>query len=163
MLLFQDGISKFGSEIKSKTLPIALTKRTPALFEKLILVVHCTCLPIFYDIGQSVPKKIIKGFYTIYGHGGHLGHVFKIIWTNVCSSIYKKFDCDWQSGFWRENIWKCWWTTDGLDIEGQKWFLPLVHMHMYLDVLIVYTIFCIIDFNSFWVIHHFSIFPYKSI
>ena len=30
----------------------------------------------FFEIGPPVlEKKIFEGFFTIYGHGGHLGHV----------------------------------------------------------------------------------------
>ena len=33
-------------------------------------------IPIFVEIGQLVPeKKIFESFYTVYEHGGHLGHV----------------------------------------------------------------------------------------
>ena len=32
------------------------------------------------EIGLPVPeKKICEGFFTIFGHGGHLGHVTSII------------------------------------------------------------------------------------
>ena len=32
-------------------------------------------IPSFVEIGLQVPeKKIFKGFHTICGHGGHLGH-----------------------------------------------------------------------------------------
>ena len=37
-------------------------------------------IPSFMEIGPPVPKKIfLKGFYHIYGHGGHLGHVTSIM------------------------------------------------------------------------------------
>ena len=34
-------------------------------------------MPNFYVFGSSVSEKILKfeGFLTIYGHGGHFGHV----------------------------------------------------------------------------------------
>ena len=36
-----------------------------------------------YDISPVVPgKKIFKVFFTIYGHGSHLGHVSSIIMMN---------------------------------------------------------------------------------
>ena len=38
-------------------------------------------MPKFFEIGVPVPeKKISKVFFTIYGHGGHLGHVTLIIY-----------------------------------------------------------------------------------
>ena len=47
---------------------------------------------------------------TIYGHGCHLGHVTLTIWINVCSPIpwrlHMKFDFDWPSGFWGEDVWR---------------------------------------------------------
>ena len=40
-------------------------------------------------------KKVFEGFFTIYGHGGHLGHVTSIISTNfhfnVPKSLHTKF------------------------------------------------------------------------
>ena len=33
------------------------------------------CIQSFNDIGQLVPKKTILKVFTIYGPGGHLGHV----------------------------------------------------------------------------------------
>ena len=33
----------------------------------------------FVEISLPVPKKIFEGFLTIYGHGGHLGHMTSII------------------------------------------------------------------------------------
>ena len=36
-------------------------------------------IPSFMKISQPVlEKKIFEGFFTIYGHGGHLGHVTRI-------------------------------------------------------------------------------------
>ena len=41
-------------------------------------------IPSFVEIGRPVlEKKILKGFFTIYGHGGHLNHV-----TSIMSSDY---------------------------------------------------------------------------
>ena len=41
--------------------------------------------------------------FTIYGNGGHLGHVTSITLTNfrflVPESIYTKFSSEWQSNF----------------------------------------------------------------
>ena len=48
-------------------------------------------------------KKIFKGFFTIYGRGGHLGHVTWTIYTNLGSPfpmrLNIKFGFDWPSGF----------------------------------------------------------------
>ena len=56
-------------------------------------------------------------FFTIYGHGGHLGHVSRTIWTNfrsfIIRSLHKKFEFNWPSGFREEDVWKCWRTDDG--------------------------------------------------
>ena len=55
--------------------------------------------------------------FTIYGHGGHLGHVTRTIWTNfrspILRSLHMKFEFIWPSGFRGEDVWKCWRTTDG--------------------------------------------------
>ena len=39
-------------------------------------------MPSFVEIDPVVPEKISKGF-TIYGHGGHLGHVTWIIYKHI--------------------------------------------------------------------------------
>ena len=45
---------------------------------------------------------------TIYGHGGHLGHVTQMPQTNFCFSCPKrlhiKFGLDWPSGFGEEGV-----------------------------------------------------------
>ena len=52
--------------------------------------------------------------FTIYGHDGHLGHVTRTIWTNFRSPIprrlHMKFGFNRPSGFWGEDVWKCWHT-----------------------------------------------------
>ena len=46
--------------------------------------------------------------YAIYRHGGHLGHVIWIIYTNFRSPILRmlhmKFGFDWPSGFREEDV-----------------------------------------------------------
>ena len=46
--------------------------------------------------------------FTIYGHGGHLGHVTWTIYTNFRSPfprrLHIKFGFDWQSGFRGEDV-----------------------------------------------------------
>ena len=60
--------------------------------------------PSFVEISLPVPEKLIfKGFFTIYGHGGHLGHVTSIMSSDlhflVPESFHKKFGSDQQSCF----------------------------------------------------------------
>ena len=47
-------------------------------------------------------KRFLKVF-TIYGHGGHLGHVTRIMLTNfhflVPESLHTKFSSEWPSSF----------------------------------------------------------------
>ena len=54
--------------------------------------------------------------FTIYGRGGHLGHVTKTIWTNlrypILRSLHMKYEFNWPSSFRGEDVWKCWLTTD---------------------------------------------------
>ena len=61
--------------------------------------------------------------FTIYGHGGHLGHVTRTIWTNfrsrVLRSLHMKFEFNWPSGFREEDVWKCW-RTDGRRMDGRR-------------------------------------------
>ena len=43
-------------------------------------------IPSFVEIGLPVPEMIFEGFFTIYGRGGHLGHV-----TSIMSSDFHFF------------------------------------------------------------------------
>ena len=58
------------------------------------------------EIGLPVPEKIFERFFTIYGRGGHLGHVTIIMSLDfhflVPESFHKKFGLDRHSSF-REN------------------------------------------------------------
>ena len=60
-------------------------------------------MPSFVEIGPVVLEKIFKGFFTICGCGGHLGHV-----TNFCSHyprrLHIEFGFDWPSGFREEDV-----------------------------------------------------------
>ena len=62
--------------------------------------------------------------FTIYGRGGHLGHVTQMSRTNFRSSfprrLHIKFDFDWPSGIGEEDVWNCGRrrTTDGRQSKG---------------------------------------------
>ena len=60
-------------------------------------------IPSFVEVGLPVPGKIFKGFLTIYGHGGHLGHVTSIMSSYfhflVLESFHTKFGSDQHSSF----------------------------------------------------------------
>ena len=61
-------------------------------------------IPSFVEIGLPVPeKKIFEGFFTMYDHGGHLGHVTSIMSSDfhflVPESFHKKFGSDRHSSF----------------------------------------------------------------
>ena len=47
--------------------------------------------PSFVEIGLPVPEKIFEEFLTIYGRGGHLGHVTSIIHQIFISMYLKAF------------------------------------------------------------------------
>ena len=53
-------------------------------------------------------EEDFKRVFTIYGHGGHLGHVTRTIWTNfrsrVLRSLYMKFEFNWPNGFRGEDV-----------------------------------------------------------
>ena len=57
----------------------------------------------FHEIGPLVLEKIFEGFYHIYWHGGHLGHVTRIMLTNfyflVPESFHTKFSSELPSSF----------------------------------------------------------------
>ena len=50
--------------------------------------------------------------FTIYGRGGHLGHVTQMLRINFRSPhpsrLHIKFGFDWPSGFREEDVWNCW-------------------------------------------------------
>ena len=57
----------------------------------------------FKIIGHLVLEKKIFKVFTIYGHGGHLGHVTLTIYINFRSPfprrLHIKFGVDWPSDF----------------------------------------------------------------
>ena len=64
-------------------------------------------MPSFKIIGLFVLEKTFKVF-TIYGHGGHLGHVTWNIYINFISSLPRwrhiKFGFGWPSGYRGEDV-----------------------------------------------------------
>ena len=58
-------------------------------------------------VSSGSGEEIFKGFYHIYGHGGHLGHVTWTIYINFRSPfprrLHMKFGNNWPSGF-REDV-----------------------------------------------------------
>ena len=60
-------------------------------------------IPSFVEIGPPVPEKIFLRVLTIYGRGGHLGHVTSIMSSDfqflVLESFHTKFDSDRHSNF----------------------------------------------------------------
>ena len=67
----------------------------------------------FVEIGPPVPEERFLKVFTIYGCGGHLGHVTWTIYTKFGSSFPRrlniKFGFDWPSGFRGEDVRK--WLT----------------------------------------------------
>ena len=66
-------------------------------------------IPSFMEIGPPVlEKKIFEGFFTIYGRGGHIGHVTWTINIKFRSPFprrhHLKFGFDWPSGFRGEDL-----------------------------------------------------------
>ena len=62
----------------------------------------------FQDHRTSGPGEIFLKVFTIYGHGGHLGHVTCTIYINHPSPfprrLPRKFGIDWPSGFREEDV-----------------------------------------------------------
>ena len=57
-------------------------------------------IPSFIKIGPLIPEKdIFKGFYQIYGHGGHLGHLTWAIYTILIRFIQT---------FYKDTTYKIW-------------------------------------------------------
>ena len=71
----------------------------------------------FVEIGPSVPKKIFKGF-TIYGHGGYLGHVTSIMSINFHFLVPISFLSNFGSDLHSSSCFNfCMYTTLG---QGQE-------------------------------------------
>ena len=69
---------------------------------------HCSTLVTNgIELKPAVLGKILKEF-TIYGHGGHTGHVTLIIYLHVGSHfqymLHVKVGFDWPSGFREVNL-----------------------------------------------------------
>ena len=66
-------------------------------------------MPSFVETGPPVPeKKIFEGFFTIYGHGSHLGNVTWIIYIHIGSHfllmLHIRFGFDRPRGFREEDL-----------------------------------------------------------
>ena len=63
-------------------------------------------LNVFTNWFWRIPRFKISRLkvFTIYGRGGHVGHVTWTVWINFCSlnpwRLYMKFGFNWPSGFW---------------------------------------------------------------
>ena len=64
--------------------------------------------------------------FTIYGRGGHLGHVTQIPGTNFRSPdlgrLHMKYGFNRPSGFRGEDVWKCWRRTDGRTTDAWLYY-----------------------------------------
>ena len=62
----------------------------------------------FQDHRTSGSKEEFLKVFTIYGHGGHLGHVTQTIYINFHSHFPKrlniKYGLNWPSGFREEDV-----------------------------------------------------------
>ena len=99
------------AQITDFDLGVKKVKITPgSSFEQTMIGRRPRCyIPSFVGIGPLVPeKKIIKGFFTIYGRGGHLGHMIQMARTNFRSPYPRlphiKFGFDRPSGFGGEDV-----------------------------------------------------------
>ena len=65
-------------------------------------------MPSFKIIELPVLEKVFFKCFTIYGHGGRLGHVTWNIYINFCSSFQRRLNIkvgfDWPSGFSGEDV-----------------------------------------------------------
>ena len=60
-------------------------------------------IPSYVEIRPLVPEKIFEGVFTVYGRGGHLGHVTSIVssdfYFHVPERLHIKFGSDRHSSF----------------------------------------------------------------
>ena len=91
----------------------------------------------FVEIGLPVPeKKIFKGFFTICGHGGHLGHVASIMSSDfhflAPESFHKKLVQIGKVVSEKIRFVFCMYTTLG---QGQEMTLTFnTHIHSYIQL-----------------------------
>ena len=90
---------------KLKLQNLTLPKINPgSSFERTMMGWSSRCyIPSFVESGPPVPKKIFLRVFTIYVHGGHLGHVNSIMSSNfhflVPESFLTKFGSELHSSF----------------------------------------------------------------
>ena len=102
------------------------------IWTNLVILEH----PILHTNSRKIPfassafwfqRRLFFKVFTIYGHGGHLCHVTRTVWTNFRSPphpppppipwrFHMKFNFDWPSGFWGEDVLK----------SVDKWGLPIL-------------------------------------
>ena len=74
-----------------------------------IVVLESSILHVsFVEIGSPVLEKKILKVFTMYGFGGHLGHV---TWIFICTLVPSSYGCftikfgfDWPTGFRGEDL-----------------------------------------------------------
>ena len=104
--------------------------------------------------------------FTIYGRGGHLGHVTWISQSNFRLPypwmLHIKFHFDWPSSFREEDLWKV--CMDDRQAKVKRWPWPklITYLHL-LHWLFASTTFQASGCNSFQKIHSFHFFPCKSL
>ena len=105
------------AQVTKFDLAVKQVKVTPgSSFEQTMMGWSPRCfIPSFVKINLPVVEKIFEGFLTIYGRGGHLGHVTHMPRTNFRSPYPRrlqiKFGFDLGKRFWRRCL-KLF-TTDG--------------------------------------------------
>ena len=74
-----------------------------------------------HEIGK-IKAIFWLGMTPIYGLKN--GQTKSLIWTNFCSpitrSLHIKYEFNWPSSFRGEDVWKCWWATDGWTDKGRR-------------------------------------------
>ena len=123
----------------------------------------------FVEIDLSVPeKKIFDRFlpyrgvgpswscFTIYGHGGQLGHVPSIMSSDfhflVPESFHAKFGSDRHSSFWENPVWIFVCTQPLAKVKIWPWPPILTYLHK-LNYMSASTNFQVTGCNGFWKIH----------
>ena len=109
---------------------------------------------------SSGEEDFWRGF-TIYGHGGHLGHVIRTIWTNfhspILRSLHMKYEFNWPRSFSGEDVWKFWRTAD--DGRQGHWYTISSPMSLGSGELKIHDFSMIIqDFSNSMIFHAWNFF-----
>ena len=123
-------------------------------------------IPSFMEIGRPVPEKDFWRVFTVYGHGGLLGHVTSTMLSTfyfIVPEIFNtKFHSEQHSSFLENpvRIFEC--TRPWAKVKKWPWPSILIYLHKF-NKMSAPTNFQVTGCIYFWKIHCFHLFPIKKL